>query len=193
MQTDSKMLRAAALTQAWALEGGAQGNSAGSQGGQGAEDRDRKKPKNKTKLCFSFRNRKGRLAATSPPASRANNLRPRPPGAQRPRGTARTRAAPLRRDRGGENPAPSPGGRTKARSEADLPPGGCLHANSKGRGLCQAQSAQRFGGSLRWGGSSWVPTPPPSACTRAAVLVPGRCAFYNLRGEKSSALHLEFI
>lgn len=183
MQTASEMLRAAALIQARALKGGAQSNSSGSRGsGRGRPTQKETEKQNKAVLS---RNRKEREAATSPPAT----------SGQQPQTAPGRRAATpsCGEDPRWPKPSPSPGLRTKARSEADLLPGGCLDTNSTKRGLGRAQSAQRFGGGLRRGGSSWLCAPPLCACARAVVLVPGRYAFCSLRGEGSLALHLEFI
>lgn len=59
-------------------------------GGQDAEDRHKKKPKSKTKLCSpeTGRNAKLQQALLLP---QANNRRPHPVGAQRPRRAGRTR------------------------------------------------------------------------------------------------------
>lgn len=191
MQTASEMLRASVLTQAWALEGGAQGNSTGSQGpGSGRPTQKESEKQNKALLLLP--KPEGTLSCNKP----AFHFRPTTADRARPRAaTSRCSkdpgGAPLPGQRW-RKPRPEPRARNKSPIRSRPAARRCAQPNSTEQGLCRAQSAQGFGSSLRRGGSSWLRAPPPCACARAVVLVPGRCGFCSLRREKSLSLHLEF-
>lgn len=153
MQTASEMLRAAGLTQAWALKGGAQSSSAGLQRpGSGRPTQKETEKQNKALLLVP--KPEGTLSCNKP----ACHLRPTTADrARSARSDPAVQRGPGRHPSAGTEwpkPCPSLGRRTKAGSEADLPPSGCLHANTPNQASAREQRAQRFGGSLRWGGTS---------------------------------------